>query len=250
MAASASTPAADRIEVYRECWDQLADQLTLYKPLLKAIQAEYERFLAYYQQETENLMPKVLQVQALEEKKLKVHGEARHHCARAKVLLRKEMKKAEIQKVESETSLVTAREELVSRELELTRAQSELEGMHGINVSLCDAINNFEEQVNTQVALEEQEGQMVGEYKARLEEVLRVYQVLTRGARVTGSCTSIPGARVLNRIILQDVVETHSSANHKLNDVDDELRRKQAEARGVRRAGPSICWPPPWSRGH
>ena len=206
-AAAADTQSpAERLRVYKATWDELADQLTLYRPLLKAIQAEYEKFLSSYTEQMDVLQPKVNKVTDLEDRKKITHQQARLECDTRKVSLVDEIKAAEAQKLQSEKDLVTARKALTDQTLELSKTKDGLQSMHEICNSIVSSIMLLEGSVNDMVSIEEREGSKVHEHKQRLDAVMRTYQ---------------------------GILDKHGSTNKDLHDVDEELRKKQNVAKGL-----------------
>ena len=100
---------AGLLAAYGECWDRLADEFTLYRPLLAAVKAEYMRFISHYDGEIARLQPTVAQIDAREADRSAVCAAAERDCAAKREALRQEVREAQQLKKDKEAELKSVR---------------------------------------------------------------------------------------------------------------------------------------------
>ena len=157
--------------VYGECWDRLADEFTLYRPLLSAIKGEYERFIAHYDTEIARLQPTVEQIDEREAARTAVCAKAELECAAKREALRLEVREAMALKKEKEAELKRVRTELKDMSIELELSKMDLRNLHSINVALCEDINANEYKVTEIKTTEERDRERFPALKRELDEL-------------------------------------------------------------------------------
>ena len=168
-----------RLRAYGKCWDRLAEEFRLYRPLLTSIKHEYERYIAHYRHEVEAMQPELQSIEALEAERTRAVQQARDDCADRAARMRRELADAEEARRQAESDSAQAARELEEVVGDIEMAQVDLNNLHRINVSLVETIERYEAELVTQGQLEVDERRNMHVYEQECQVLLQEFHVVS-----------------------------------------------------------------------
>jgi hypothetical protein len=197
-----------RLRVYGKCWDRLAEEFKLYRPLLTSIKHEYERYIAHYRHEVEAMQPELESIEALEAERTKAVQQARDDCAKRAARMRQELADAENARRQAEEDSARAEQELQEVAGDIDSAQIDLQNLHTINVGLVETIQRYEAELEMQGRLEVDERRNMHVYEQECQTLLQEFHMVN---------------------------EEQKAAAAQLEQVQEELRVRRAEVSALER---------------
>jgi Ca2+-binding EF-hand superfamily protein len=160
---------ARRLRAYGQCWDELSNALTIYRPLMTTIKGTYERFMGQLDKELLALKPTATAHDALESDRERKREAAQLECDRMLVQLRQDVRDERERKKQLEQQVRQVLVDLKNMKYELDET-CELElNLHSINKFLCSKITHSQQLINNTAAMEASEGDNIDFYTTRLD---------------------------------------------------------------------------------